>query len=112
MSDTTETRLHDAIRLLDAAAIELHHGETENAARGIEAACARLMVVGREVRAEVAAKPDEADTQLVYHDSVGIVAVPVEPSADKWEARDTALLIRPQGHCVTITSPSGERWNV
>lgn len=98
---TIETQLADARRLLDAAITEYEGGSKEYALNGVKTACERLLVVGREMEAE-----HNAGYAQVYQASAELDA------SDKWEARDTALLLKPQGHCVTVTAPNGERWSV
>lgn len=53
---------------------------------------------------------DDAENEptLVYHDGE-ILEI---PTVDKWTERDEAVLVRPQGHCVSIRTADGTRWEV
>lgn len=106
-----ETRITEAAQLIGLVAEEYRVGDKAHAAEELKLALARLLVISREIQVEITDEEadGEADGQLVYHDGL-IVVVPAEP--DRWGARDTAVLIRPQGHCVDVFSPNGERWQV
>lgn len=98
---TIETQLNDARRLLDAAITEWRSGSKEYALNGVKTVCERLLLGAQEMTAQ-----HNAEYAEIYQASAELDA------PDKWEARDTALLLRPQGHCVSVEAPNGERWSV